>query len=130
MVGNYIVSFVGFLPADKPDYVVYVAIDNPKGVTQYGGTVSAPVAKNIMLSIIDSKNIKPEVTDNTREYTWLDTKYIKLPDVTGMDLKSAKTLLKGFSIEYSGTGDKVIEQSPLGERFVKEGSTIKLLLQE
>ncbi len=130
MVGNYIVSFVGFLPADKPDYVVYVAIDNPKGITQYGGTVSAPIAKNIMLSIIDSKNIKPEVTDSTREYTWLDTKYLKLPDVTGMDLKSAKSLLKGFSVEYSGTGDKVIEQSPEGDRFVKEGSTVKLLLQD
>lgn len=36
MVGNYIVSFMGFLPADNPEAVVYVAIDNPKGVTQYG----------------------------------------------------------------------------------------------
>lgn len=41
MVGNYILSFIGFLPADKPEYIVYVAIDNPKGVTQYGGTVHA-----------------------------------------------------------------------------------------
>ena len=41
MVGNYIVSFMGFLPADKPEYLVYVAIDNPKGITQYGGTVHA-----------------------------------------------------------------------------------------
>ena len=39
--GNYIVSFIGFLPADKPEAVVYVAIDNPKGVTQFGGTVVA-----------------------------------------------------------------------------------------
>ena len=36
--------------------------------------------------------------------------------------------LKGFSIEYSGTGDKVIEQSPEGNYFAKEGSTVKLLL--
>ena len=58
MVGNYIVSFMGFMPADNPSYVVYVAIDNAKGITQYGGTVAAPVVKNIMLSIIDYKNIK------------------------------------------------------------------------
>ena len=50
--GNYILSFVGFLPADNPQAIVYVAIDNPKGVTQYGGTVSAPIAKNIMIDII------------------------------------------------------------------------------
>ena len=128
MIGNYIVSFVGFLPADNPKYVVYVAIDHPQGISQYGGTVSAPIAKNIMLSIIDSKNIPAVNTDTTREYTWLDQKYIKMPDVTGMNLTEAKKLLKGFSIEYSGTGDKVIEQSPEGNYFAKEGSTVKLLL--
>lgn len=36
---NYITSFIGFLPADNPQIVVYIAIDNAKGVTQYGGTV-------------------------------------------------------------------------------------------
>jgi len=128
MVGNYIVSFIGFLPADNPEYVVYVAIDNPKGITQYGGTVSAPIAKNVMLSIIDYKGYAPVESDTTREYTWLDQKYIKLPDVTGMEASEAKKLLKGFSIEYSGTGEKVLEQSPNGNMFVKEGSTVKLML--
>ena len=47
MVGNYILSFIGFLPADDPKIVVYVAINNPKKVVQYGGVVSAPVAKQI-----------------------------------------------------------------------------------
>ena len=46
MKGNYILSFIGFLPADKPQAVVYVAIDNPKGVTQYGGTVHALLSEN------------------------------------------------------------------------------------
>ena len=129
MVGNYIVSFIGFLPANKPEYIVYVAIDNPKGVTQYGGTVSAPIAKNVMKSIIDLKNIKQDNTGMIRqEYTWLDTKYIMLPKVVGMNLKDAQKELKGFKIEYSGTGDKVIEQVPEFNQYVKEGSTIKLML--
>lgn len=128
MVGNYIVSFIGFIPADKPDYLVYVAIDNPKGVTQYGGTVSAPIAKNIMLSIIDYEGYSKVETDKTREYTWLDQKYIKLPDVTGLSLKEAKKLLKGFSIDYSGSGNTIIAQSPEGNAFVKENSIIKLML--
>lgn len=128
MVGNYIVSFIGFIPADKPDYIVYVAIDNPKGITQYGGTVSAPIAKNVMLSIIDYKEYQPEESDSTREYTWLDQKYIKLPNVVGLDLKTAKSLLKDFSIEYSGSGENIIAQSPTGDMFVKESSTVKLML--
>ena len=46
MVGNYITSFIGFLPADDPEVVVYIAIDNAKGVTQYGGTVHALLSEN------------------------------------------------------------------------------------
>ena len=46
MTGNYIVSFIGFLPADNPEVIVYVAIDNPKGLTQYGGTVHALLSEN------------------------------------------------------------------------------------
>jgi len=51
--GNYIVSFIGFMPTDNPQIVIYVAINNPKGITQYGGTVSAPVAKNVLTTAID-----------------------------------------------------------------------------
>ncbi|MBQ7140282.1 MAG: stage V sporulation protein D [Bacilli bacterium] len=46
LVGNYIVSFISFLPADDPEIVLYVAVDNPKGVTQYGGTVHALLSEN------------------------------------------------------------------------------------
>lgn len=59
MVGNYIVSFIGFLPADDPEVVVYIAIDYPKGITQYGGTVSAPIAREVLLDSINALNIKP-----------------------------------------------------------------------
>lgn len=128
MVGNYIVSFMGFIPADKPEYVVYVAINNPKGITQYGGTVAAPIAKNIMLSIIDYQDYLPSNTKTTREYTWLDQKYVLVPNVLGMSLKDAKKNLKNFSIEYSGEGDTIIMQVPEGNRFSKEGSIVKLML--
>ena len=44
--GNYITSFIGFLPADDPQVVIYIAVDNAKGVTQYGGTVHALLSEN------------------------------------------------------------------------------------
>lgn len=128
MSGNYIVSFMGFFPANKPEYVVYVAIDHPIGVTQYGGTVSAPIAKNIMKNIISIKNISPSKEVKPREYTWLDTKYVKTPNVVGKTKKEASTLLKGFNIEYSGTGETIIYQEPDAGIYIKENSTIKVLL--
>ncbi|MGM9834599.1 MAG: stage V sporulation protein D [Bacilli bacterium] len=128
MVGNYIVSFIGFMPADNPQIVVYVAIDNPKGITQYGGTVSAPVAKTILKEAISIFDIKPSKEVMPREYNWLDTKYYILPNVEGMTIDEAKKTLKGYGIVTSGTGNKVLYQEPKGEVYVKEGSTIRIYL--
>jgi len=128
MDGNYILSFIGFLPADDPEVLVYVAVDNPKGVTQYGGVVSAPIAKSVLTSAIDILDIEPSKEGMPREYTWLDIKYLKLPNVVGMTKDEAKKALQGFKIEYSGAGDKVIYQTPNADFYAPEGETIKLLL--
>lgn len=129
MVGNYIVSFIGFLPADKPEYVVYVAIDYPKGVTQYGGTVSAPIAKNIMKNIISIKDIKPSKDVTPRTYTWLDIKYKQVPNVVGLSKKEVTKILKGFEVIYSGTGDTVMYQEPKEGTYIKENGTIRIMLK-
>ena len=128
MVGNYIVSFIGFLPADKPEYVVYVAIDYPKGITQYGGTVSAPIAKNIMKNIISIKDLKPSTDVTPRTYTWLDIKYKQVPNVINLSRKEAAKLLKGFEVIYSGNGDNVMYQEPKEGTFIKENGTVKIML--
>lgn len=126
--GNYIVSFIGFIPADNPQAVVYVAIDNPKGITQYGGTVSAPIAKSIMIDIIDTLDIpKSEYTLDKEEF-WYDIKYTTIPNVLGQDLTTAKKQLKNLNINYSGTGNIIKEISPQPGTIIKENSTIKILL--
>ena len=128
MKGNYILSFIGFLPADKPQAVVYVAIDNPKGVTQYGGTVSAPIAKNIMIDIIEKLKIEKSPYTLEKVYNWYDTKYVKVPDVEGLELKEAKKLLKDFTVNYSGNGNIVKSITPKENTILPINSTIKVLL--
>ena len=108
MSGNYIVSFIGFMPADDPDIVLYVAIDHPKGVVQYGGTVAAPVAKSILESYISIKNIEPSKDVMPKVYNWMDVKYSVLPDVVNKSLDEAKKILKGYRLEYSGNGNKIL----------------------
>ncbi len=126
--GNYILSFVGFMPADDPKIVVYVAIDNPKGVTQYGGVVAAPIAKSILETAISVLNIESSTEVMPREYNWNDTKYYKIPDVVGETKEEAKKSLQGFQIEYSGEGEHVLYQSPSGNSYVKENGTVSLML--
>ncbi len=128
MVGNYIVSFMGFLPADKPEYIVYVAVDYPKGVTQYGGTVSAPIAKNIMQNIISIKGIPPSKEVTRRTYTWLDTKYYEVPNLVGLTKKEVIKETKLFKLEYSGSGENIIYQEPEAGTYIKENAVIKVML--
>lgn len=128
--GNYILSFIGFMPANDPEIVIYVAVNNPKGITQYGGTVSAPIARNVLLSAIELYDFKPDTEGMAKEYRWYEDSYIKLPDVRGMSTKDATKLLKEFKIEYSGTGDVVLYMSPEPGYYVKKGGTIKLMLKE
>lgn len=128
MVGNYILSFIGFLPADDPEIVLYIAVDNPKGVTQYGGVVAAPIAKAIFSSYIELNNVSKSKETIPKNYTWLDIKYSILPNVVGKTIKEANSILKKYKIEYSGEGDKVIYQSPEPEYYVSDGSTVKLML--
>ena len=49
--GKYVSSFVGFFPADAPEYVVLVIIDEPQG-QYYGSVVAAPCAGEIIRGII------------------------------------------------------------------------------
>ena len=128
MSGNYIVSFIGFLPADNPQVVVYVAIDNPKGITQYGGTVAAPIAKNILTDAISALNIEKSKEGLDKIYQWYDVKYYKVENVEGLTVKEATKLLKNFQVEYTGIGDKVLAQSPAAGTSLPQNSTIRLLL--
>lgn len=128
MSGNYILSFMGFMPADDPEIVVYVAVDHPVGVTQYGGTVSAPIAKSVLQTAIDVLSLSPTKEGMEKEYNWLDQKYVTLPEVTGKSLEEAKKILNGFKLEYSGEGDTVVYQSPSAGFYIKEGGVVKLFL--
>ena len=128
MEGNYILSFIGFMPADKPEIVVYAAVDNAKNAPQYGGTVSAPIARNIMLSSIDVLNIKERKNGMLKEYMWTDKKYYVVPDVLGKTIEEAKNELKEFKINYTGNGNKVVYQSLDAGSMQSEDTEINLLL--
>lgn len=130
MVGNYIVSFIGFLPADDPEVVVYIAIDNAKGVTQYGGTVAAPIARQVLLDSIDALNIKKREGASDKKYNYNDKKYIEVPNVEGMSVEDAMKELKSFKVEFSGSGNNVSIQTPSAGERILEGETVKLLLTE
>ena len=128
LVGNYILSFIGFLPADDPQIVVYVAINNPKRVVQYGGVVSAPIAKSILLDSIDALGIEKRKVNTEKKYNWNDKKYYTVENVIGKTPKEASKVLSNYTVEYSGSGSIVVEQSPEAGTRLEEGSVVRLML--
>ena len=55
---GYTASFIGFAPADKPEYVVSVTIQDPKGL-HWGGYLGGPVFKKVMSFVLKDKAIRP-----------------------------------------------------------------------
>ena len=58
---GYTASFIGFAPADKPAYVVSVAIQDPKGM-HWGGALGGPVFAKVMKFVLQSKHIAPSTS--------------------------------------------------------------------
>ncbi len=66
---KYIASFLGFAPAEDPQVIGLVVIDHPQGV-YYGGTVAAPVMKEIfenVLPYLGIEKVQTEATDKNEE---------------------------------------------------------------
>ncbi len=56
--GKYVSSFLGFFPADDPQYLALVIVDEPQGA-YYGSVVAAPCANQIFEGIIEVRGIQP-----------------------------------------------------------------------
>ena len=128
LVGNYIMSFMAVVPSNDPQAVLYLAIDNPKNTALLSSYTTTPIARRILLDVIDALDIEKQENAIEKDLEWTDKEMIEVPNVIGKTVKEAKSQLSGFSIEYTGTGDIVKEQSPSAGEKIEVGSTIKLLL--
>ena len=128
LVNNYIMSFVGIVPSNDPEAVLYIAIDNPKNTALLSSYTTTPIARRILLDIIDALDIKKQEGGVEKDWQWDDKVYYEVPNVIGKNKKEAKELLEHFKVEYSKTGDKVISQSPKAGERLEDGGTITILL--
>ncbi|MBS2968874.1 stage V sporulation protein D [Metabacillus sp. KIGAM252] len=125
---NFIVSFIGFAPADDPELVVYVAVDNPKGTVQFGGTVAAPIVGNIMRDSLPEMGVKPRKDQMEKVYKWGDTKSVEVPNLLGMEMDELREQLLNVKFDVAGNGEVVVQQSPAAGTKVKEGSSIRVFM--
>ena len=128
LVGNYIMSFMSVVPANDPKAVLYLAIDNPKNTALLSSYTTAPIARKILLDIIDVLNIEKQEGAIEEKYIWNDIKYYEVPNIVGKSVYEAKKEVYPVEIDISGNGDKIIEQSPLPGEKMDITSKIRVLL--
>jgi len=129
LVNNYIMSFMAVVPANKPQAVLYLAIDNPKHTAMLSSYTTTPIARRILLDIIDALGIEKQPNQIEKDLEWNDKVLYEVPNVIGMNKEDATKLLNNFTVEYSGSGDKVVSQSPEAGTRIEEKGIIRLLLQ-
>lgn len=128
LVNNYIMSFMSVVPSNNPEAILYVAIDNPKNTALLSSYTTAPVARKILLDIIDALDIKRQENQIEKVKYWDDEVYYVLPNVVGKTKKEAVKDLFYYNVEYSGSGDIVLTQSPKEGTYLAAGSTVRILL--
>lgn len=130
LVNNYIMSFMAVVPSNDPKAVLYLAIDNPKNTALLSSYTTAPIARKILLDIIDALGIEKQEGGIEKVQQWDDIKYIEVPNLIGKTVKEASKELYPVEIEYSGVGTKVVEQSPSAGTKIDINSKVRLLLGE
>ena len=129
LVGNYIMSFMSVVPSNNPKAVLYLAIDNPKNTALLSSYTTTPIARRILLDIIESLDIKPQENGIKKDLEWTDKEIHEVPNVIGLTKEEAKEKLNNFKVEYIGNGTIIAEQTPNPKEKLEIGSTIKLLLK-
>ncbi|PQA90061.1 peptidoglycan glycosyltransferase [Chryseobacterium shigense] len=138
---KYRASFAGFYPADNPKYTCYVMISEPNTAKSfYGGTVSAPVFKEIAgkTFLKTPQNIEKEMlVDRKVNLNKLIEPNVKIavnnkqmPSVVGMIGKNIIPQLEnlGYRVDFKGVG-RIKEQFPLEGTIISKNQRIYLSLQ-
>jgi membrane peptidoglycan carboxypeptidase len=151
--GEYTASFAALFPADNPQLVVIVKIDNPRG-RYYGGLTAAPVTRTMLQQALASRRVaidrsrltvredesqsepSPAVTPVSMTRVVLTLPYHPpdvaanprpIPEVEGQSVRDAALALhrRGFRVDLHGIG-RVNRTEPPGGSSARPGSTVSV----
>lgn len=118
---RYIASFIGFAPVEDPEIVMVVVVEAPRKKT-HGGSVAAPIFKQIAEKVLFHMGISPKK---------VLVGMTVMPDLSGM---SVRDILKwseeeGVKVKVKGSGF-VTNQQPLPGDLIKEGMVCSIELKQ
>ncbi len=114
---NYVSSFVGFVPADNPKYVIYCSLDDPRGI-YWGGYTAGPVFKEVAKRAL-AYALVPAVKTDADEIAVI---HRELPSFLGLTRVQGLQLAKDKQVKYkfTGKGSRIVAQTPLAGTYTLE----------
>ncbi len=124
---KYVASFLGVAPADDPELLCIVAIDEPTGDLYQGSQIAAPVVRNILEDTLRYLGYEKKLEGDE-----LKAMQSNVPEIRGLALSEAKKQLAagGFAIEVVGDGDIAMQQLPKPGASLAKGSTVIIYTHE
>lgn len=111
---------------NNPELVCYIALNHPITTIQYGGTVVAPIVREVLIECLNILDIKPQTGGyplNIRYY--IDKNRYLVDDYIGEQVSLIKRN-PYFKIKVIGEGNTILMQSPNSGEILEEGNTIYL----
>ncbi len=118
---KYIASFVAFAPAENPEVVALVLIDEPKGA-YYGGQIAGPVMKDLLENTLPYLKVPREF--NEEEQKLVESKKVEVPSIIGLSVSEAKGVLGAKGLGITVENDEYDSKSIIVEQFPAEGEVI------
>ncbi|MFN0157765.1 MAG: penicillin-binding transpeptidase domain-containing protein [Bacteroidota bacterium] len=125
--GKYTASFAGFFPAEDPQVVCVVMLDNPReGYT--GALASAPIFKAIAAKVSTTSGRFARTPD----VVIAGQIPVAVPDVSNMKTAVATEILEshGFEVNLEGSGDVVYKQQPIPGTKIRRKEIVKLVTSD
>lgn len=121
--GKRIASFIGFAPANDPEVVCLIMLDEPQVDNKYGGTIAAPLAGEIIGDIMNYLGVEKQYTEDEQPEVRAE-----VPDTRGDDVESAREAIAdcGLYVKVSGDGETVVNQLPKPGVMLNKESTVIL----
>ncbi len=126
--GNtYVSSYCAFFPAEKPEIIMLVMIDEPTNGLYYGSAVAAPVVSEVFSEVLPYLGYYAEYDEE--ELATLD---VKVPDTVGSAVGKAQETIKALGLTYEviGEGQTVVRQIPAYGESMPKGCNIILYTEE
>ncbi|MDD6483747.1 MAG: penicillin-binding transpeptidase domain-containing protein [Clostridiales bacterium] len=118
-----IASFVGFAPANDPEIVCLVMLDEPQIDNKYGGTLAAPLVGSLIEDVLNYLGVEKQYGED--EDPIIKT---EIPDVRDMSVSEARSAVSEAGLQYilKGSGDTIVKQLPNPGMMLDEKSMIIL----